>query len=272
MNTEWMNPIRMSNQSKMDQAHYLRHFKAYEIASNYVLRKSVLELGCGAGYGAEYLSNYAKKIVAVDRDINALNFGGKKTTSVQYIHKNIKNIDFGDEKFDVILLFQVFEHFKKKEDLSLLKLIRDNLNDNGILILTTPNRKTRLYPFQKPTNKFHQKEYSARTLSRALKNTFASVKIWGLDAIPEIKKMEHKRVNKSYFKAYIRTPIRTVFLILLKALHINRKKTSIHQKESIVDYKMVKQTEFYVPYSSHDFFLRDSNINKSIDLYAFCKK
>src|SRR2546427_5307816 len=51
--------------SQTDYIMSLRHAKAYEFASTYAQGKDLLDLGCGAGNGAVYLSSMAN-VTAID--------------------------------------------------------------------------------------------------------------------------------------------------------------------------------------------------------------
>jgi protein-L-isoaspartate O-methyltransferase len=45
-----------------------RHFRAYKFAKDYVCNKTVLDIGCGEGYGTYYLGGFAKEVMGIDYD------------------------------------------------------------------------------------------------------------------------------------------------------------------------------------------------------------
>jgi ubiquinone/menaquinone biosynthesis C-methylase UbiE len=60
--------------------------------------------------------------------------------------------------------------------------IRRVLKRGGIFMLSTPNKKLRLLPLQKPRNIEHQKEYDYKEMRKLLKKFFKQIKITGLFA------------------------------------------------------------------------------------------
>ena len=71
--SERMVPEEM-HETKMKYLLYLRHLKAYDFAIDYVKKKKVLEIGCGTGYGAEYLCDFAKRYIGTDIAGEAIKF------------------------------------------------------------------------------------------------------------------------------------------------------------------------------------------------------
>jgi len=49
------------------------------------------------------------------------------------------NLDEIHESFDIIILAEVIEHLDRKDGISMLHTLRELLNENGVIILTTPN-------------------------------------------------------------------------------------------------------------------------------------
>lgn len=106
----------------------------------------VLDLGCGSGYYSYLLSKMPIKlnITGIDNHVNAIddarNFVGVK--NAKFIIGNAEKLPFPMNCFDKIIMSEVIEHVK--DDTKVLKEARRVLKEDGILILTTPNKD---YPF-----------------------------------------------------------------------------------------------------------------------------
>jgi len=165
---------------------HLIHQKAYLEASIFAKDKIVLDLGCNIGYGTNILSNHAKTIFGVDISSNAI-----QMAKVTYQNSNINfkyfdgnTLPFEDNKFDLIVSFQVIEHIVDY-DLYFNEMERV-LSPDGIVIFTTPNSKLRIKKGLKPWNPFHVREFTAKELKFLLSLYFSMVEIKGLYAKKEL--------------------------------------------------------------------------------------
>lgn len=76
---------------------------------------------------------------------------------------------------DVALSFQVIEHIGPKKVRDYLSETKRVLKDGGVFVVSTPNKKLRLLPFQKPWNPEHRKEHSYKEFKKVLMNVFENV-------------------------------------------------------------------------------------------------
>jgi len=131
---------------------HMNHLKAYDFTKSFYKGKRVLEIGCNMGYGANILAKSAKEVVAIDFDAKVIAFARKNYTApnIKFEEVNAKKLPYNDKSFDVVISFQVVEHINPNEVSDYLSEINRVLNEDGIALLTTPNRKLRLYPFEKP--------------------------------------------------------------------------------------------------------------------------
>ena len=147
----------------------------------------------------------------------------------------------------------------------------------GLFIITTPNRKFRLLPFQPPFNRDHYQEFTAKRLLATLVTVFRDVQIKGIRARDWIEAMERKRVRKSPYQVYIRDPLNT---LLSRSLPAGIKRLF---KKSMSRMRKIPQSEresgdnnqvsiLYEKFSMDDFYLETRMIDKSMDLQAICKK
>ena len=146
---------------------YLRHLFAYRTAASR-LRASdtVLDIGCGAGYGTRLLADHAARAVGVDVIPEAVAgaaaaFGTPQCTFLDYAGGRLP---FEDGTFDAATSFQTIEHVL--DDERFVAEAARVLKPGATLILTTPNRATRLREGQKPWNRFHEREYSVERTSK----------------------------------------------------------------------------------------------------------
>ncbi len=105
----------------------------------------VIELGCGPGYHLQFLKqNGFNNLYGIDISEQQV----QKAKS-RGLNAEVKNIfEFFEEnknKYDIVFALDVVEHFHKSELLKLFTSINELMNENGILIIHTPNG-TGLFP------------------------------------------------------------------------------------------------------------------------------
>jgi SAM-dependent methyltransferase len=183
--------------SPEDYVIYLIHMASYRFAEQFTRGKRVLDFGCGSGYGSDQIAQTANHVTAVDVAADAVAYARE-----QFPRNNLKflTIDpsealpFPDGSFDVILSFQVFEHVTDTSHY--LSEVRRVLAPGGQLVLITPDRSTRLLPFQRPWNRWHVHEYDKRELGGVLAQHFDQVEVLGMTAKPEMIGFELRRCNR----------------------------------------------------------------------------
>lgn len=252
----------------------LRTRKIYHFAAEHGKNGDVMDFGCGPGFGTDILAKTAKSVIGVDIRRKALNYARNT-----YINPNLSFIKvntsfplpFADNSFDVIISSHVIEHIPDvKGNLEEIKRI---LKPNGKLILSTPNRKHRLLPFQKPFNPYHFREYSFRSLKRDLKGVFAKFEILGIYGNHKISLIE--RLNKlslrNPLKVYIVNPLylilekvlpKTVLIMLERPFSINSENLEITKKfDNFNGFNYIL-----------DDFIIGTKFKISVDLIAICYK
>jgi len=157
-----------------------RHFCAYKYAGDFVKGKDVLDIGCGEGYGSDFLAGTAQRVLGIDYDQAVINYAKGKyhKPGLEFSVLDIKNLAGLGRKFDVICSFQNIEHIQDTG--KLLRNIVDLLNEQGVFICSTCNMKDASPGSQKPFNKFHVKEYLAVEFKDLLRGCFNRVEISGL--------------------------------------------------------------------------------------------
>jgi len=158
-----------------------RHFCAYKFAKAYSCGKDVLDIGCGEGYGANFLADFAKKVSGIDYDTDIINYAKNKyhKKNLEFSVMDIKDLGYLNQRFDVICSFQNIEHILDTH--KLLKNILSLLKEEGIFICTTCNKKDASPGRDTPFNKFHVKEYLAHEFKELLEAHFHKVEVFGLE-------------------------------------------------------------------------------------------
>ena len=118
------------------------NFHSYEIHKMvYDLIKpesSVLDLGCATGYFAKELHRKKCKVTGVDIDSKALHEAKKYCDKVILGNLDLPNNKLiPKQKYDYILMLDIIEHLQHFNDL--LVILRTRLNQNGKIIISTPN-------------------------------------------------------------------------------------------------------------------------------------
>jgi len=157
-----------------DQDNYAFHLARYLFAGRQIKsNEKVLEVGCGTGYGARYLSDLAKSIVAWDSDDQVqLNWNQfSKAPNLEFRQPDLNEI------FDVVISYEVVEHIALEDLDSYFKGLRSAMHANSKLFISTP----RAIPFEKRSHNrqlHHVYEYSFVEFRYLLEQHFGVVLIF----------------------------------------------------------------------------------------------
>ncbi len=98
---------------------------------------SVLEIGSGIGLVGCYIRNKNNRVNYTGIEIDKESYEKSQTLHLNTIHADFTVMDKMTDTFDVIMLWEVIEHL---QDLNLfIALAYEKLNENGKVILSTPN-------------------------------------------------------------------------------------------------------------------------------------
>jgi 2-polyprenyl-3-methyl-5-hydroxy-6-metoxy-1,4-benzoquinol methylase len=173
---------------------YVLHNTSYQFAEKFCADKTVLDLGCGSGYGSSLIADIASEIQAVDVSEESVQYASQQYKKSNLFFSTIKpdtSLPFTDERFDVVLSFQVIEHVLDHDQY--LKEASRVLKEDGTLILITPDRINRLLSFQKPWNRWHLREYDMPSLSQLTMKYFDLVDTLKMGARQDVANIEIKR-------------------------------------------------------------------------------
>ncbi|MBQ4846323.1 class I SAM-dependent methyltransferase [Pseudoalteromonas sp. MMG005] len=139
---------------------------------------SVLEFGCSDGVGTLMLKEKANQILAIDFDERTVNWATKNLTDekIQFKCSNILTEIFG--KFDVIVSLDVIEHIYPENEDKFMQAILNNMADNGMCIIGTPNITAEKYATK---NEQHVNLYSGERLYDTFSKYFHNVFSFGMN-------------------------------------------------------------------------------------------
>jgi ubiquinone/menaquinone biosynthesis C-methylase UbiE len=152
---EYLIPVLQATTSD-GKAHYRRYF----FAQRFCKGKNVLDIACGAGYGAKILSEVAEKVVGVDRDRNAINYALKhyKAQNLSFVCASVEGFKIDEGKYDVIVCFETLEHLDDD------KAFIDSLPVNTLVIFSVPDKN---YAWTSP---FRKRAYDKKILEERFGN------------------------------------------------------------------------------------------------------
>lgn len=258
---------------------YLKQRKAYEFTSRYCAGKKILDYGCGSGYGTYLLASCSESVLGMDISKEVIEYCSKTYANNNLSYRIIEDIDrlsFRDGEFDIITSFQVIEHIPNVK--KYLRELSRILSPSGVLLISTPNKKYRLLPFQKPWNEEHLREYYMKEFKKELKTVFPIVDILAVYGKPEINYIEYRRVRqdpyKVYFgkpvKKYVQTPAEELLKKILPpsiVLYCKKMRQENKTEQNIASIN----ADFTKKYNLNDFMVGE-DFRKALDFVAICRK
>ena len=160
--------------SKIRNDHTARYLWA---AEKIPAESLIIDFACGIGYGANIMATAGHKVIAVDKDNEALAYGGEhwKHERVQFAQGDAETLTGGSiGEFDVAVCFETVEHIV--DPTPLLKSLRASANT---LLVSVPNEN--VIPWRWPdgsTTAFHHRHYTPEQFEQLLNSTGWKVVEW----------------------------------------------------------------------------------------------
>lgn len=191
---------------------FRRHVAAYRLAAARVVG-SVVDAGCGEGYGTSILARRAGRVIGLDLDGPTLNHARVRYPQARFVQGDLNRMPLGAAH--AVVCLQVLEHLEDP-DAFLASCARILLPD-GTLVLSTPNRST----FPAAINPFHVREFDPGELAALLRGHFSDVRLMGITHGPGLRLLD-RLIGEPVQHRLVRTPYPELPLTLRASLRTVR--------------------------------------------------
>jgi len=149
----------------------VEHVVRYRWAAQVAASRSVLDAGCGTGYGSAILAAAgASEVIGIDIAAEVVTRTADKDEAVSLRAGDVRALDFEDGRFDLVVCFEVIEHLD--DPMAALDELARVLAPDGLLLLSSPNRG--VYP---PGNPHHRHEFTPAELEAAVRERLPNVRL-----------------------------------------------------------------------------------------------
>ena len=139
---------------------------------------TVLDAGCGAGYGSAELARHGASVLGIDVSMEAIEHARANfsASGVQFLQASCTAIPAHNEGFRLVAAFEVIEHLEGWRDF--LTEVSRVLQPEGMFLVSTPNRLYYAESRQKAgPNPFHVHEFTEEEFRDELSTVFPHVKV-----------------------------------------------------------------------------------------------
>ena len=143
----------------------------------------IADVGCGPGYGS-FLTWLGEPELIVTCDVDDIRLPVERQPGVTSSLTDACNLALRRTGFDMALMFEVIEHVDRPSD-ALRELARVT-RDEGVALVSTPNRAVRLLPFEPPWNEEHLREWTPKVFRRHLAQHFDAIEMLGVYGEPAL--------------------------------------------------------------------------------------
>jgi SAM-dependent methyltransferase len=136
------------------------------------LISNYLDVGCGDGRWTsdihEVINNNSLHSIGVDFSSQAIGFAKLISPHIEFQIQRGEDLPYGDKRFDLVTAIEVIEHVEDGKEEVFLHELKRVLQEDGLLILTTPSWKLRL-------THHHYRHYSIERLIELIDSAGLSV-------------------------------------------------------------------------------------------------
>lgn len=197
---KWDEVILDKNRIKEFEINYLPFIKNLK-------NSKILDVGSGQGFFLDFckehgFSNYS----GIDINKDLINVCRKKGHKV--VHDDISNFLIKTkDTFDIIVLNDILEHFKKDMAIKLLKMLKEKLNREGLIIIRVPNANYLFSAYYRYNDFTHETIYEIESLQYFLKLVGFDVlckefKTNSNNFIRRIIRIFFLKINQAFFLIY----------------------------------------------------------------------
>jgi ubiquinone/menaquinone biosynthesis C-methylase UbiE len=163
----------------------------------YLEGRTVLDAGCGAGYGTSFMAgNGARWVLGVDISEEAIQCAasGHARDNLEFGVADCTELGLRDDSFDMVVSIELIEHLVQVD--RYLSEVCRVVKPQGLYFMSTPNRRISSTADGKASWAFHEREFTPVELADLLGSYFEEVEIWG-SFVPVYEDHPVRRVTKS---------------------------------------------------------------------------
>jgi SAM-dependent methyltransferase len=150
---------------------HAEHLVRYLVATQLAPSRRVLDAACGEGYGTALLhAAGASSATGLDVDERTLEHARSRHPGPDFVVADVRELPFADDSFDLVTCFETIEHVPEPN--GVLVELRRVLADDGLLLVSTPNKHEYLVE-----NEFHEREFFHEEFVALLEAHFEHVEI-----------------------------------------------------------------------------------------------
>jgi len=141
---------------------------------------TILELGCSEGIGTPILTENGAGYVGVDLDAEAVAAGRANfaSDSCAFIEADFLEQSFG--RFDCVVSMDVVEHIEPEREDLFFRTVHDNLNEDGVSVIGTPNIASERYASE-ASRQGHVNLFDGTRLRAAMERCFHNVFLFSMN-------------------------------------------------------------------------------------------
>lgn len=176
-------PSLVTKEIKADFKHLPYSLSRYKFAGKMLEgKKSVIEVGCNAGFKTMMLSQFVEKVVGLDYSESAIKFANENYADEKrsYLCADITQMEPFKEKVDAAVSLDVIEHIPQEDENTFIAAIANNLKEDGVCIIGTPNITASAYQSEE-TKISHINLYSHQRLRDLMGKYFDNVFMFGMN-------------------------------------------------------------------------------------------
>jgi SAM-dependent methyltransferase len=164
---------------RVEENLFNEHLARYRFAARLAERSAtILDAGCGAGYGTAELAKNGARVIGMDLSAEAMEHARANFSAagVHFLEASCAAIPVCDGVFQMVAAFEVIEHLAGWRDF-LVEVLRV-LDPAGVFLVSTPNRLYYAESRQKAgPNPFHVHEFTEEEFRAELTAVFPHVKV-----------------------------------------------------------------------------------------------